>query len=858
MKWLRRLFWFSIVVVVMLIALSQAMAWWWGSDKNQLSSTHGAYAFTASRDAASGTWNVKAKDQASLWYAFGYVQSFDREFQTELVRLAARGEASRLFGDAALKNDRLMRFSRRAAEEEYEKSDETLKTAARAYVAGREAALSDPKKMDPIEYQIMGITRQSLPPWEASDIMAIARFHAWQLSFDVNLEQLYVRIEHGLGKDATQLLLPSESPKTQPLYSQPLLFEGVSKSEVFHRDSKSPGLPLPEAFFPKQESVSKNSAVQSEFLTSTGSRPPFDLGRTIAFNWDTQLALRGASNLWVIADPRVGRALTLCNDTHLRFTWPASLYPIRYDLEGVSRGTGFMLPGIPAMVVGTVESTSPEKKGDLISWGITLASYGDTQDLIRIDAKDTSHFVKTLESYPVRDMQSGQIEVRRIEETWTPWGPRVDTIFTEDAKALGPGIVSLDWIGYKRLQSPFEFFLKRDLNGAREIVRDLHERLPYPNLNFTWIQRDAAGEEKIGHLVSGWMRAREHREINGLSPLKTSELATGRRDVQPRERDYFLRRYDAKFPFFLATANQRIWEGPEGMKLAHSWEPDTRARAIVANFEANARDPAASQTDYRSPQLMAFLKSERRRSSANRLCADSVLPTSECLALLSRLDSWDGVSTVDSWQTTLAALWHADAKQQIFMALVPKALKDEMKPFAKDWHRRSFSSGAMARIMSEAASTAAWEKDAHMSIADLSLESFRKALATLVTERGADTRLWEWGAFHRIDWLHPLVQAPEPWGSVIHDSLLGPRPELPGALDSPGRFEYSWDADHPLDFPATHGAALRMCTEFKSSGGTTMRWSAPTGPSGNPFSKYAKQWSFDTFFEGRLSDVPTN
>ncbi len=854
-KWMRRLLWILLAFLVFIVAFSQAMGWWWGRDKTELTHADDTYRFEAKRDKVSGIWDLRAPNQNSLWFAFGYLQSFDREFQSEMIRMAARGEASRLFGESMLKNDRLMRFSRRAAEDEFSRSPDFVRAAAEAFVAGRVAALRNPDHREPIEYQIMGITRASLPPWEPSDIVAIARFHAWQLSFDVSLEQLYIKLTQKLGTEKARLLLPAEPVSSQALYSQPRLYEGVRRADVLLRNKTSPGLPRPEAFYP---SVSSAQRMESDELRDS-LLPAFpsaaDFGKTIAYDGATQLALRGASNLWVVADPRVGRALTLCNDTHLRFTWPASLYPIRWTLEASTRGTGFMLPGVPAMVVGSFESLEASKAGAALSWGITLASYGDTQDLVLVDPSLEPRFSKREESYPIRNLQTGKIEVRRIEEIWTPYGPRVDKIFAEESEGLTRPL-SLDWLGFGKTPSPLEFFVRRNLHGADGIVADLHERLSYPSFNFTWIEKASDGLPKVGHLATGWMRSRENRERDGLEPLRSEDLASRRRDVQPKDREYFLRDYDARLPFFLATANQRIWEGAAGLGMAHSWEPDDRARAIVASFEQNVREPSYSQNDSRSPNLTAFLKIERRRNSADRLCSDTPMRSSQCLDLLSKLDAWDGQNLVESWQPTLAALWHSYVKQEIFMSLVPEKLRPELKASVKDWHRRAFSSGVLARLLTEPETQARWEKISGQRLEALSLEAFRKALRTIVEERGPDDRLWSWGNFHRIDWLHPLVQAPEPWGSVFHDSLLGPRPQVPGALDSPSRFEYSWDVDKPLDFPALHGASLRMCTEFAADGGLKMRWSAPTGASGNPFSTFAKTWSFDTFFRGLLSDVP--
>jgi acyl-homoserine lactone acylase PvdQ len=195
------------------------------------------------------------------------------------------------------------------------------------------------------------------------------------------------------------------------------------------------------------------------------------------------------------------------------------------------------------------------------------------------------------------------------------------------------------------------------------------------------------------------------------------------------------------------------------------------------------------------------------------------------------------------------------------MRLVPEEKRSEMKDMMQDWHRRSFSAQALKRILSNKEgpwSESRWEALSGQSVRDLSIESFKWAIDTLVSQRGPDQRQWKWGTLHRISWLHPLVKAPEPWGQVFHESLLGPRPAVSGAVDSPGRFEYEWDMDLPLEFPATHGASLRVCSEFSNSSDSQtvkMKWSAPTGTSGNPFSKHSKAWSLRSFFKGTMSDV---
>jgi|GEM_PF-1276891 len=859
MKWLRRILWIAVISFIVLMAISRLLGWVWGRDVESLDVKTEKYSFSATRDAESGVWKVKADSKESLWFAMGYVQTWDREYQTELVRLAARGELARMLGEAVLSNDRLMRFSARLAQDEWETASDDLKLSAQMFVLGRGAAQKNPDLRLPFEYEILGLTRESFSPWEPKDVLALSRFHSWQLSFDSTLEALDEHLRSKVSPEAAHLLLPSEPTNSKALYSQEWLYKGTDAAHSIQRMPEKK-LPRPDLYWPKK---TETSSVNLDSLsTQASSLAVVGNFKSIKFDWDTQLALRGASNLWIVADPRVDRALTLCNDTHLRFSWPASLYPFQYELKDQMKATGFMLPGVPAIVIGSFEDQRDGKKGNLLSWGITLASYGDTQDLVAMNKNPIdSDYSKIWESYPVRNMENGQIEIRRFEETWTSYGPRVDGIYSDLPKDDSRWL-ALDWVGFRKLPSPMEFFVRRNLKGADDLLEDLHTQFAFPSFNYTWIQKSGGGDPYIGHLVTGWMRTRSDRAKDGLKVLSQDQIKARRQDSEPSQRPFFYRKYTGQDPFFLVTANQKVWtEDDLSLKIAHSWEPGDRALRIEASVEENIKDPSHSMTDSYAPSLVSFYKGERARTSVDRLCGGLQVSSSRCMEWVSKLDSWKGYNPVESWQTTVVALWHAKFKAEIFMSLVPEEHKEELKSIMKDWHRRSFSAQALKRILAHETgpwSIAEWEKLTQRNIKDLSVDSFQWALNVLIEQRGAEVANWRWGAFHRISWLHPLVRAPEPWGSLFHESLFGPRPSVAGGVDSPGRFEYDWDMDVPLEFPATHGASLRMCSEFsKSAEGNPIhvKWSAPSGPSGNPFSKHAKSWSLNSFFKGKMSEA---
>jgi hypothetical protein len=172
--------------------------------------------------------------------------------------------------------------------------------------------------------------------------------------------------------------------------------------------------------------------------------------------------------------------------------------------------------------------------------------------------------------------------------------------------------------------------------------------------------------------------------------------------------------------------------------------------------------------------------------------------------------------------------------------------------FFMDYTQKGFSDLALLEVMRSDQRILAWEK-AHKTFFVKKLgELFSKSLKTLVDNRGPDARLWNWGTVHQLDWYYPLGEAPKPWGDMIEESFLGPRPNVGGGFDSPGSFEFQWSPQRPAEFPALHAAAMRACYEFAPGEATKVRWAVPNGPSGNPFSKWAKTFAQKSYFKGVL------
>lgn len=853
--------WGFFFLMLLAIVASKLLSMMWGADVDTLSYADQTYQFSASREPVSGTFQIEVEDEKSLWFAMGYVMGWDREFQSNLLRAAARGELSSLLGARMLNNDQLMRHLFIAAEDEMNSLpvDSLMRRAARAYVEGRNRVLEHEDLGMPIEYKMMGLERSDFSDWTEVDVFALARFHSWSLSYDHKNEQMLLGLKAILGEEKLAAMLPMDQGRGPSLYGQDYFkqkgFQAVKAragAEKVKRSQALAPIVIPQDAKEKNDYASVKASEDGAFL---GDENFSSAGE------------RGASNLWVMAAPKIGRGLTLCNDTHLRLSWPSALYPMSYRLKGRVAASGFAMPGTPALVVGSFES----EEGEALVLGITSGTLADSQDLIVLDKPHASSLRARNELFEVFDIESGTRHTEERELQWSQWGPVVNEIFPDwlDLSAEGR-LVAMDSILFRESASPMEFFVKRNLFLGKEMLPEIHEKIAFPVLNLFWLHASVEGETKWGHVLTGdiWSRSVQSRARADLP--SSSAIQSQRTLSRSIDREFFEAAYDGKEEFLVVSANQQVW--PRGRlsfsskneTSAYMWAHAFRAERIQEMQNENWRVPGFSQSDYFSPSLHKFYRQSRNLLDANRLCSQSPFGQLECLKFLGELDAFDGVARSNSWQTSVIALWHAHFKWRTIQLLGSNSESDEeLDALVGYWqNRRGFTHPVVHKLLEEGELQSEWEGWTKKAIKEVLLESFHYSINTLSENYSKQWSFWNWGNLHRVSWLHPIAMAPEPIGTMFHDGVLGPSIGVSGALNSPGRFEYDWNPNEPLEFPATHGAASRFCAELATEqvsgeieGKIKMGWASSSGPSGNPFSRFSKEWSLESYFQGELSPI---
>ena len=274
--------------------------------------------------------HIFAARENDAYFALGFVHASDRMWQMDVMRRLGAGRLSEIFGEPALRTDKLMRtlgFYRLAAGSVDQLSPPVVQSLE-AYAAGVNAWLSHSDQSLPPEFFAL---RYEPEPWKPADSLVWGKLMAWQLAGNMREELLRARLTNVLSAEAVNQLLPSGDDQT---------------------DAKSAA-----AIPPPGSDLAQN--VAAELLDLLGSGPEK--------HW--------ASNVWAIGPQKTatGGAI-LANDPHLGLSVPIPWYLARLESPKLAV-RGATVPGVPYTILG---------QNRHIAWGVTNNG-ADVQDLLIIE-----------------------------------------------------------------------------------------------------------------------------------------------------------------------------------------------------------------------------------------------------------------------------------------------------------------------------------------------------------------------------------------------------------------------------------------------------------------------------------------
>lgn len=326
-----------------------------------------------------------------VFYGFGFCQGQDRSAQIELMKRAASGTLSELFGRFTLPVDRLFRRTglHNAAEEQFRLLSPRVTSMLTAFASGVNAGRTAGQPRQPHEFTLLRTQPSEFKP---ADVIAILKLQSFAIPSNWDSELARLMVLNLDGPDALLDLDPAY-PEWQRVAAPPDSIAGKAAER------------LAEDLERFQETV------------RTG----------------------GGSNNWAVSGARTrsGRPL-LANDPHLPPIMPPHWYLARMQSPDWAI-TGAALPGTPAIAIG--------HNGNC-AWGVTAGLTDNTDLFLERIGPDGRSALQDGEYVPCETRQE-VIRVRggsTVEEEVlvTPRGPIISPALYGELGAISMRAVWLD------------------------------------------------------------------------------------------------------------------------------------------------------------------------------------------------------------------------------------------------------------------------------------------------------------------------------------------------------------------------------------------------------------------------------
>ncbi|HLS83572.1 MAG TPA: penicillin acylase family protein [Arenimonas sp.] len=611
-----------LAVFLILAALATLAAVWLARGSlAQLDGEHALPGLSApvgiERDAL-GVATIDAANEVDAARALGFLHAQERFFEMDLLRRAAAGELSELFGPPALEHDRQARLHRLRA-----RSREFLPAVAgdslpvmQAYAEGVNAGLAalDSK---PWAYWLLGAEPA---PWTAEDTALAGYAMFFDLQDEMNSRELALwRIRQ---------VLPA------PLYAL-LTVDGSEWDAPMLGDARG------NAVLPGPEEVDLRTL------------PAPDNGGDHA---QAEPAAPGSNNFAVAGALTAHGHAIVANDMHLGLRAPALWFRARLRYadprapDGQVDVTGFTLPGIPAVIVGS---------NGHVAWGFTN-SYGDWADFYRVHWLDEDRLryrvpggeaVARTESEWIRVKGGPAVELKVTE---TRWGPV--TVDVEDGSSLAlrwvaqlPGALNFGLAGMARAGNLDEGLAVADVAG-----------IPGQNL----VIGDRTG--RIAWRLTAQMPERAG-DCDLRTPLEPEQACRWAAWLAPTENPSLVDPESGR----LWTANARVLDG-EALALVGDagYANGARARQIRDDLFAGEQFDEAALLAIQLDDRALFLA--RWHALLQASAADAADADLQALAAAAR--DWEGRATPEAVSYRLVRAWRMAVVERLRDGLLAPAM----------------------------------------------------------------------------------------------------------------------------------------------------------------------------------------
>ena len=722
-----------------------------------------------------GIPRVEAEGVEDTYYALGFAQAQDRLWQMEMLRRAANGRLSEIFGEETLqldlfaKNIGVSRESQKTFKHLSAKTQINLKRFAEGVnAAARSSRL-------PIEYTL---TWTHWEDWAPEDSIAIIRQVALMLNPYWGQELLRHQLNRLIG-NATDIILPYDlknSPK--PTYT-------ISDYEV------------PMELRAQKETQGKKPPVNSEQVLTEA----FETFNEVHSSFSAEM-----SNGWVVSGKftESGKPI-VSGDPHLPSQLPSIFYPVSMkNSEWEVSGIG--IPGVPVVVLG---STSH------MTWTVT-AMNSDTIDtyIHKFDQEgkylfggkwETPSFVE--ESIKVK----GESQPRKFNITITKVGPVLENA-PKGAMTTTPLLleiptkqkVSLRWVGNEVKDTSFDALMEVYKTKSTKEFKKALEPVKIPNMNVIY----ATESGDIGYQTVG---THFKKNIYSVAPLEAWNSSYYWTEFVPFEEMPYL--VNPRKGYIVSANNLPAAPNYKHFLSLGGEFADSRAERIsqlLENYSAKKKLTVDDMIDIQLDEYNLYAE------KLLRVWIPLVNQTGRFQKELRELSNWNYYMKKDSYSAGVFQIWFWSTSK----ALIEDRLNDEglLRTLLRSIWYRAF----VVKTFSESLDYE-WCDDFRTPSKETCSELLSKTLEEAIALAGKRT----WGDMHHMHHMHiPLTKTV--LGKVFD------RWEPVGGSDVCVHSRHNkWDGK---DFSALYGVGARFIVDLGNQ--FASKWSVSTGVNGHLFSRF--------------------
>ena len=551
-----------------------------------------------------GVPTVRGVNEGALYFAVGYVHAADRLFQMDLFRRRMGGTLAAAVGEEGRESDRFharMDFAGAARANWDAVRGTDTGDALAAYAAGVEAYRTNEEL--PLEFRLLGYEPE---PWAPVASMLVEKQIAWGLTGSFRSLRRATAADE-LGEEVARSLFPARFD-----HDVPIIRDGDSQDGDGDGEDGSPG---------EDDSSGDGTATLDESVAERSTAP--------LANWLSGFeSPRGTrSNSWLVSGEHTASGEPLvANDPHLTLLAPPVWHQMYHRRPGMAVG-GVTFPGTPFVVIGE------NRRG---AWGFTNTG-ADVLDVYTYDREGDSYRYGD----EWRDLATTD---RRVEVA----GGDDETV-TVRKTVHGPlleregATVGVAWTGLAASRTSVAIH-ELDRSGGRQEAVAALRTFDCPTQNAVYADREGntfygvtgliPRRRTDGEVVRGdqvFDGSARDGEWPGYTPYAAPDYESG---WIP-----FAEKPQARDPAYLATANQRVVDGPEHY-LAEAYSAPFRARRIYDLLD----ERAASDEPFDFAYMRRIQRDTRDERAA--LFVPVILEAREAMSdrarrAADRLEGWD-------------------------------------------------------------------------------------------------------------------------------------------------------------------------------------------------------------------------